>query len=80
MLEIGCGGGRWEGGGGGGGVVLSAVPARLLTDCIAVWTVKGLPVSAPGVGGNGPWKTVNCSPHLEVAFRPCVSGYLNKIK
>ncbi len=41
----------------------------------------GNPVSAPGVGGNGPWKKiVDCSPHLEVAFRPYVSGDLNKKK
>ena len=38
----------------------------------------GNPVSALGVGGNGPWKKVDCSPHLEVAFRPCVSGDLHK--
>ena len=39
----------------------------------------GNPVSALGVGGNGPWKNKNCSPHLEVAFRPCVFGELHKI-
>ena len=38
---------------------------------------RGNPVSALGVGGNGLWKQNNCSPHLEVAFRPCVSGDLH---
>ena len=39
----------------------------------------GNPVSAPGAGGNGPWKKINYSPHLEVAFnRPCVSGDMHK--
>ena len=44
-----------------------------------VWTVKGVTLkpcfSPKGVGGNGLWKK-NCSPHLAVAFRPCVSGDL----
>ena len=35
---------------------------------------RGNPVSALGVGGTGLWKKTNCSPHLEVALRPCVSG------
>ena len=33
----------------------------------------GNPVSATGVGSNGPWE-INRSPRLEVAFRPYVSG------
>ena len=33
----------------------------------------GNPVSATGVGSNGPWE-LNRSPRLEVAFRPYVSG------
>ena len=39
----------------------------------------GNPVSSLGVGGNSPWKKINCSPHLEVTFGPCVSGNLHKI-
>ena len=54
-------------------VVLSAPPARLLMDdtqaYIRMNCKGGNPVSAPGVGGNGPWKNLNCSPHLEVALR-----------
>ena len=38
---------------------------------------RGTPVSALGVGGNWPQEN-DCSPHLEVAFRPCVSGDLHK--
>ena len=38
---------------------------------------RGNPVSALGVGGTGLWKKNNCSPHLEVAWRPCVSGDLH---
>ena len=37
----------------------------------------GNPVSALGVGGNGLWNKNNCSPDLDVAFRPCVSGDLH---
>ena len=37
-----------------GEVLLTAIPARPTS----VWTLKGgNPVSAPGVGGNCPWKT-----------------------
>ena len=63
-----------------GEVVLSALPARLLIDdtqaCIRMNCKGGNPVSALGVGGNGPWKN-DCSPNLEVTFRPCVSGDLH---
>ena len=41
---------------------------------------RGNPVLALGVGGNILWKKTNCSPHLEVAFRPCVSGDVHKNK
>ena len=41
---------------------------------------RGNPVSALGVGGNGLWKKNNFSPHLEVAFTPCVSGDLHEEK
>ena len=63
--------------------VLSALPARLLIDDTQDYIrkeCKGVPVSALGVGGNGPWIKTNCSPHLEVAFRPGVSGELHKQK
>ena len=62
-------------------VVLSALPVRLLIDDIQASYInmdhvdckRGNPVSALGVGGKN-----NCSPHLEVAFKPCVSGDLQK--
>ena len=44
---------------------------NILMDCIG-----GNPVSAHGLGGNSPWKIVDCSPHLEVALRPYVSARL----
>ena len=40
-----------------GDVLLSALPARLLMgDSQAYIHIDCTPVSAPGVGGNGPWK------------------------
>ena len=63
-----------------GEVVLSALPARLLMDDTQAYICmdcKG--VSATVVGGNGLWQQNKIgSPHLEVAFRPCVSGDLHK--
>ena len=65
-----------------GEVVLSALPARLPTDdtqaYIRMDCKRGNPVSSLGVGGNGLWTKNNFSPHLEVAFRPCVSGNWHK--
>ena len=65
-----------------GEVVLSALPARLRIDDTQAYILmdckRGKPVSALGVGGNGLRKKNNCSPHLEVAFRPCVSGDMHK--
>ena len=43
----------------------------------SLWTegCRNNPVSTLWVGGSGPWEIVDLySPHLEVAFRPCVSG------
>ena len=63
-----------------GEVVLSALPATLRIEdtqaYIRMECERGNPVSALG-GGNGLWKK-KCSPHCEVAFRPCVSGDLHK--
>ena len=63
-------------------VVLSPLPARLLMDdtqaYIRMVCEGGNPVSARWLGGNGPWNKINCSPHLEVPFKPCVSGDLQK--
>ena len=56
-------------------LVLSALPARLPKDDDQAYIHMDCEGGNP-VGGNGPWKKkVNCSPHLEVALRPYVSGH-----
>ena len=53
-----------------GEVVLSALPARLRLDdtqaYICMHGERGNPVSALGVGGNGPWKK-----KVWILLRPC---------
>ncbi len=69
----------------------SALPARLLVDDTHAYILTdcegGNPVSAPGVGGNVGLvavdlgrqpKPVKCSPHLELAVRPCESGDISQ--
>ena len=38
----------------------------------------GNPASALGEVGNDLWKNKNCSPHLEVAFKPCLANCIKK--